>query len=225
MSVPSVSLCEPLTSFSSAVSDPVERARLENLDGLRGGSHITDLDVLETDAMLLEVVVRHDLQRIELEGAERLAFQLLWAVQSGLRNDHAALDAATSDDLDRSAGIEQRHEARVGHQADSDLTDAEERDLFGKCRRVDELYFDAVILRSLQGVRQEDIEIAEAGAMGGLEGARRRVSRAHQAATDGHRQRGGRRGLEHLAAAEVRRSEVRQVHAAGSIAHGLLPPL
>ena len=53
-----------------------------------------------------------------------------------MRNDHAALDAATSDDLDRSAGIEQRHEARVGHQADIDLTDAEERDLFGKCRRI-----------------------------------------------------------------------------------------
>jgi hypothetical protein len=87
------------------------------------------------------------------------------------------------------------------------------------------LYLDAVILRSLQGVGQEDIEIAETAAMGGLEGVRRCVSRAHQAATDGHRQRGGRRGLEHLAAAEVHRSEIGQVHAAGSIAHGLLSPL
>ena len=58
-------------------ADPVERARLEGLDGLRRAAHVAHLDVLEGDAVLLQVVVGHDLERIELEGAERLALEFL----------------------------------------------------------------------------------------------------------------------------------------------------
>ena len=101
----------PLTSFTSAVrvgldgADPVDRAGLEGLDRLGRVAHVADLDVLEGDAVLLQLVVGHDLQRIELEGAERLALELLGRVEAGPRDDDAALDAAAGDDLDRRAGV------------------------------------------------------------------------------------------------------------------------
>ncbi len=203
-------------------ADPVERAGLEGFDRLRRVAHVTDLDILEADAGLLQVVVWHDFERIELEGAERLALELLRRIEAGLRNDDATFDTAAGDDLDRRAGVEQRHEAGVGHEADINLPHAEERHLFGEGRRVDELQVQSIVFRGLKRVRQEDIEIAETGAVRGLDRAGR-VGRPHQTATDRHRQRGRGRRFQEVAAAEVHRFEVRQVHAANSVAHGQSP--
>ena len=64
-------------------------------------AHVAHLDVLEVDFVLLQPVVGHHFERIELERAERLALQLLGRVEAGPRNDDAALDAAARDDLHR----------------------------------------------------------------------------------------------------------------------------
>ena len=108
-------------------ADPVERPGLERLDRLGRVGHVAHDGVGQRDAVGLQPVVGHDLERVELEGAERLADELLGAVEPGLGDDGAALDAAAGDDLDRRARVEQRDEARVRHEPDIHLADAEER--------------------------------------------------------------------------------------------------
>ena len=170
-------------------ADPVDRACLEGFDGFRCVAHVADVDVLEGHAMLLEPVVGKDFEGIELERAKRLALEFFSRVEAGPRDDDAALDAATGNDLDRCAGVIEGHEARVGHEAEIDLANAEERDLFGKRRRVDELDLEAVFLCQLFGVGEEQVEVAKTGAVRRLERTGRFGLARHEPGHYGHCQR------------------------------------
>jgi hypothetical protein len=56
-------------------ADPVNGPGLERLDRLGRRAHIANLHVLESYAMLLQPVIRHDLEGIELEGGKGLALE------------------------------------------------------------------------------------------------------------------------------------------------------
>src|SRR5262250_3446224 len=86
-------------------ADPVDGAGLEGFHRLRRRAHVAHGDVLEGDAVLLEVIVRHHLERIELECGERLALELFGRIESRSGYDNAALDTAASDDFNRRAGV------------------------------------------------------------------------------------------------------------------------
>ncbi len=165
--------------------DDVEGAGAEGLHGLRGRAHVADRDVLEGDAVLLQPVVGQHLQRIELEGAERLALELLRAVEAGLGDQHAALDAAARHDLHRGARVVEGHEARIRHHAGIDLAHAEEGDLIREGRGVHEVDGEAVILGELHRLGQEEVEVAEAGPVGRPDAGGRRGAADHARA---HRQ-------------------------------------
>src|SRR6185436_6938131 len=106
---------------------------------------------------------------IELEGGKRLSLEFFGRIQTRSRDNHASLDAAARYDLDRGAGVEQRDEAGVGHQAQIHLPHAKEGHLLGESWGIDELQLDAVLFGELHGMRQKDVEIAKAGTMRRLE--------------------------------------------------------
>ena len=147
----------------------VDRAGLERGHHVAHRVHVADRDVLVGDAVLLQPVVGQHLERIDLEGAERLALELLGRVEARLGDDVDALDAAAGDDLDRRARVVERHEVGVGHHADIDLSGAEERDLIGERRRIDEFERQPVLLGELARVRDEERDVAKAVAVRALE--------------------------------------------------------
>ena len=145
--------------------------------------------------MLLHPIVRQHLERIELEGAERLALELGRRVEARLRHQHATLDAAAGDDLDRRAGVIQRHETGVGHQPGIHLPGAQEGHLLGKGRSGHEVEDQPVLLRRLHRIGQVEVEVAKAGSEGGTDVALGRLramaaTHHHNRAEDGALERG-----------------------------------
>ena len=116
--------------------------------------------------MLLQPVIGHDFQCIELEGADGLAFEIFGLGDAGLGDNADAAYSTTADDLDVDARIVEREERGVGHDADIDLPGRDHGDFVGKGRRGDQLEVDALLSDCVEHVRQEEVEVAEAGAVG-----------------------------------------------------------
>ena len=148
----------------------VDRAGLERGHHVAHRVHVADGHVLVGDAVLLQPVVGQHFERVVLEGSERLALELGGRVEARLGDDVDALDAAAGDDLDRRAGVVEGHEVRVGQHADVDLPGAEEGDLIGEGRSIDEFERQAVVLGELTRVGDEERDVAKAVAVGSLDG-------------------------------------------------------
>ena len=163
---------------------------------------------LKFNAVLFHPVERQHLQRVHLEGAQRLALQFLRRVEPRLCDQDAALDAAAGDDLHRRAGVEQCDEAGVRDQPRVHLAGAEERDLLGEGGRDDEVEHHAIVLGRLQRVRQEVVQVAEAGAVRRFD---MRLGGVRGACAEGERQRAGGGGAQEAAPAEARGAQSGQV--------------